>query len=118
MERRLDKVKELGPATAEEWIKGLDREGKERLNDSARWEQWDAKGGLKKVNSRPQPRKSALPGGSVTEKCDARTKGETHSDRSTPQSGIYAPGPIGGHNSPGPGTFVDSPQPSYFGPCK
>lgn len=118
MESRLEEVKELGPATAEEWIKGLDREGKDRLNDSARWEQWEAKGGLKKVNSRPQPRKSIPPGTSMAEMNDGKTKGETHSDRSTPHSGIYGPGPTGGRNSPAPGTFVDSPQPTYLGPCK
>lgn len=118
MESRLEEVKELGTATAEEWIKGLDREGKDRLNDSARWEQWEAKGGLKKVNSRPQPRKSIHPGGPIAEINEGKNKGDTLSDRSTPQSGIYVPGPTGGQNSPVPGTFVDSPQPTHAGSCK
>lgn len=119
MKSRLEEVRVLGTATAEEWIKGLDLEGKDRLNDSARWEQWDAKGGLKKVNSRPQPRKSIRRERSIAaELNDGKVKGETLSDRSTPQSGIYCPGPTGGHNSPVTGPFVGSPQPTYFGSCK
>ncbi|MCJ1477033.1 hypothetical protein MMC13_005704 [Lambiella insularis] len=56
IKHQLDEARELGPATAEEWIKGLEAEGQERRNDAARWEQWEAKGGLKKVNSRPNPK--------------------------------------------------------------
>ena len=51
--QQLEHAKELGSASAEEWIKGLDDKGKERSSDAARWEQWEAKGGLKKVNIRP-----------------------------------------------------------------
>ncbi|KAL8683018.1 MAG: hypothetical protein Q9186_001013 [Xanthomendoza sp. 1 TL-2023] len=52
--QQLDDVRELGIASADEWSKGLAEEGKERINDAIRWEQWEAKGGLKKVNMRPQ----------------------------------------------------------------
>ncbi|KAL8798632.1 MAG: hypothetical protein Q9182_006507 [Xanthomendoza sp. 2 TL-2023] len=52
--QQLDDVRELGIASADEWNKGLAEEGKERINDAIRWEQWEAKGGLKKVNIRPQ----------------------------------------------------------------
>ncbi|KAL8860105.1 MAG: hypothetical protein Q9178_003369 [Gyalolechia marmorata] len=52
--QQLDDVRELGTASADEWGKGLPDERKERMNDALRWEQWEAKGGLKKVNMRPQ----------------------------------------------------------------
>ncbi|KAL8658117.1 MAG: hypothetical protein Q9226_001267 [Calogaya cf. arnoldii] len=58
--QRLDDVQELGTASADEWSKGLGEEGKERMNEVLRWEQWEAKGGLKKVNARP-PVKAAAP---------------------------------------------------------
>lgn len=51
--RQLTEVRELGSASAEEWIKGLPGEGKDHVGDAIRWEQWEAKGGLKKVNARP-----------------------------------------------------------------
>ncbi|KAL9022618.1 MAG: hypothetical protein Q9185_000196 [Variospora sp. 1 TL-2023] len=56
IKQQLDEVAELGAASADEWSKGLAGEGKERINDAIRWEQWEAKGGLKKVNVRPQSR--------------------------------------------------------------
>ncbi|KAL8730608.1 MAG: hypothetical protein Q9166_003921 [cf. Caloplaca sp. 2 TL-2023] len=52
--QELDDVRELGSASADEWSKGLAEEGKQRINDAIRWEQWEAKGGLKRVNTRPQ----------------------------------------------------------------
>ena len=60
IERRFNKVKELGPGSVEEWIKGLDGERKESLQDAIRWEQWEAKGGLRKVNSRPSAKASTV----------------------------------------------------------
>jgi hypothetical protein len=42
-------VKEMGSATAEEWLKGLDDRGKERRNDSARWERWEISGGVARM---------------------------------------------------------------------
>lgn len=54
IKQELEKVKELGAASAQEWNKGLPEEGRERINDTIRWEQWEARGGLKKVNLRPQ----------------------------------------------------------------
>ncbi|KAL9637410.1 MAG: hypothetical protein Q9204_001903 [Flavoplaca sp. TL-2023a] len=52
IQRRLVDVQELGTASAEEWGKGLGEEGLERTNDAQRWEQWEAKGGLKRCNKR------------------------------------------------------------------
>ena len=59
IKRRLNHVQDLGPGSAEEWMKGLDTEGKERASDATRWELWEAKGGLKKVNAKPPPRIAA-----------------------------------------------------------
>ncbi|KAI9824277.1 MAG: hypothetical protein M1832_002085 [Thelocarpon impressellum] len=39
---QLQDVKTLGPAAAEEWFKGLECQGKERLSDSSRWERWES----------------------------------------------------------------------------
>ncbi|MCJ1308839.1 hypothetical protein MMC25_002494 [Agyrium rufum] len=50
-------IREVGTAAADEWIKGLDKEGRSKAEDVLRWENWEAKGGLEKVNARPQPRK-------------------------------------------------------------
>ena len=72
LKRKFDTVKELGSATAEEWIKGLDQEGKERANDAVRWEQWVARGGFKKVNLRPQDKRITTPIVSATQ-ADAST---------------------------------------------
>jgi hypothetical protein len=50
IQRRFHEARELGNASAEEWVKGLESEGRDRCNDAARWEQWEAKGGLKNVS--------------------------------------------------------------------
>src|SRR5579862_5868995 len=47
IKRRFEEVMALGNAAGEEWFKGLDGEGKERMGDSVRCERWEAKGGLK-----------------------------------------------------------------------
>lgn len=59
---RLNDARELGIPSAEEWFKGLEMEGKERREDVVRWEQWEAKGGLKKVNQPPQIKPIGLGG--------------------------------------------------------
>lgn len=46
IKQEFDNVKSLGPATAEEWLKGLDERGKESKSDSARWERWESVGGV------------------------------------------------------------------------
>ena len=43
------RIKSLGDAAAEEWIKGLDDRGKGKRVDSARWERWEAAGGLQRI---------------------------------------------------------------------
>lgn len=82
---RLENARELGNASTDEWIKGLDSEGRDRLNEAARWEQWDAKGGLKKVNLRSHPKSVTTQGNNSNVTKASNTKGGTPSDRSTPQ---------------------------------
>jgi hypothetical protein len=43
------KVKAMGSGTAEEWLKGLDDQGREKRNDASRWERWEATGGVKRM---------------------------------------------------------------------
>ena len=82
---RLQNARDLGNASTDEWIKGLDSEGRDRLNEAVRWEQWDAKGGLKKVNLRSHPKSATTQGSNFNVTKVSNTKGGTPSDRSTPQ---------------------------------
>lgn len=82
---RLENARELGNASTDEWIKGLDSEGKDRLNEAVRWEQWDAKGGLRKVNLRSHSKSATTQGSNFNGTKVSNTKGGTPSDRSTPQ---------------------------------
>lgn len=92
LKQRFEKVKAMGPATAEEWVKGLEQEGKDRMCDAARWEQWESKGGLRKVNFRPAPKRSAsqalpMPSATSISSPVANVVGnDDGSDRSTPGS--------------------------------
>ncbi|MCJ1370337.1 hypothetical protein MMC20_001550, partial [Loxospora ochrophaea] len=96
---RFENARELGPGAAEEWIKGLEREGRERIDDAARWEHYEAKGGLKKINSRPNP-KNAAPLSSLShESVDASPGADVSSNRSAPYGLIYG-GNQPGDNSP------------------
>lgn len=52
IKKEFEGVQALGSATTEEWLKGLDGRGKERKNDAARWERWEAGGGLAKMRNR------------------------------------------------------------------
>ncbi|RDW88130.1 hypothetical protein BP6252_00162 [Coleophoma cylindrospora] len=45
----LDVKANMGTATLEEWLKGLDDRGKEIRNDAARWERWEASGGVARM---------------------------------------------------------------------
>ena len=49
IKRKFEEVMALGNAAGEEWFKGLDGVGKERMSDSVRCERWEAKGGLKSL---------------------------------------------------------------------
>ena len=82
---RFEEVKSLGTAPADEWIKGLSQEGQERLDDVVRWEQWESRGGLKKVNSRHHP-KSLQVGPGYNQAKNFVIQDESPSGRSTPRS--------------------------------
>jgi hypothetical protein len=43
------KIKAMGSGTAEEWLKGLDERGKDKRNDAAKWERWEAAGGVQRM---------------------------------------------------------------------
>ena len=84
IKKDFEDVKALGSACVEEWLKGLDPSRQDRIDDVERWERYEAKGGLKKLSSKPQPRTpftirpGALSNGACLE--------DMSSDRSTPQS--------------------------------
>ena len=63
LKTEFSEVQSMGTATVEEWIKGLDGRGKERRNDAARWEKWEASGGVLRMRGTEQHEdvKSAAP---------------------------------------------------------
>ena len=97
IKRQFESAKELGVASAEEWTKGLAHRGQQCLEDIIRWEQWDSKGGLKKVISRLN-----------TKAVIFNAKGETYSDQSTPQSRAVSTKSEGDQASPL--TLSESPR--------
>ena len=59
IERMLEmfhRAKRLGQDHAEQFFKDVAATRKAQAEDVERWEQWEAKGGLLKVNARPKPR--------------------------------------------------------------
>ena len=79
IKRQFATVKELGIASAEEWTKGLASQGRQCLEDIIRWEQWESKGGLKNLISRPSS-KAII----------SNARAEIRSDRSTPPSMVFS----------------------------
>ncbi|KAH7370759.1 hypothetical protein BKA65DRAFT_562688 [Rhexocercosporidium sp. MPI-PUGE-AT-0058] len=49
IKKEFEEVKSMGSATAEEWLKGLEGRGKELRLDAARWERWEASGGIARM---------------------------------------------------------------------
>lgn len=61
MKAQLQDVKELGAAAAEEWFKGLEKDGKEKAANASRWEQWELSGGFQTItDSISQLRRSQI----------------------------------------------------------
>ena len=85
IKRRLAEARALGAPSVEEWMKGLTSEGKERHDDAVRWEQWEARGGLKKVNAKAPVKHSSTPALSKIAPTNLQ-KAEDHSSRSTPHN--------------------------------
>lgn len=46
MVEKLQEVRALGSAACEEWYKGLENTGRQRINDASRYERWELNGGL------------------------------------------------------------------------
>jgi hypothetical protein len=44
-------IKIMGVGTAEEWLKGLDKRGKEKRNDAFKWERWEQTGGIRRMRT-------------------------------------------------------------------
>jgi hypothetical protein len=44
-------IKAMGAGTAEEWLKGLDKRGKEKRNDAFKWERWEQIGGVRRMQT-------------------------------------------------------------------
>ena len=118
LRQQFEDVKSMGAATAEEWVKGLDKDGKDKLGDAARWEQWEVKGGLRKVNSRPAP-KATVP--QVLQAASTPifppqvnvAGAEVRSERSTPMSANPPTDGPGHAFSPAPTAFTTAtPVPS------
>ncbi|EEH43721.2 uncharacterized protein PADG_00010 [Paracoccidioides brasiliensis Pb18] len=101
MRRKFEDVKSLGPAATEEWIKGLEGNGKDKLADVARLEQWEASGGLRSIrltrthHSEAPLRPSSLDLGVRNQPIDMMTTG--YSGQSTPLTNDKS---INGQSSP------------------
>ena len=116
IKRRLSEAMALGREAAEEWSKGLSEEGKTRLDDAIRWEVWEMKGGLKKVNLRPPPRglsASEAPNGIVN---GHPSKGEEdENDRSIPHPAPVSTRSNGEYYGPPTSITGDLPHPTPHG---
>ncbi|KAL8712421.1 MAG: hypothetical protein Q9220_003269 [cf. Caloplaca sp. 1 TL-2023] len=91
IKRQLDNARDLGAASADEWSKGLHDEGKERINDAIRWEQWEAKGGLRKVNMRPNIKPIQASISTNTAADFQKLHNNAHIGRSTTENGVLDP---------------------------
>lgn len=118
IKKRLNEAKGLGAASAEEWCKGLPTEGKGRIDDATRWEQWEFKGGLKKINLRPPPK--AIVEGVASKSCvnGHQSKGEVHSDWSTPQLDSVSARPNGAYGISEPSAPLDPTHSVTSATCK
>lgn len=93
-------------------------EGKERLEDVVRWEQWEAKGGLKKVNQPPHIKPLGVGGSATIGIKPENKKTGAHSDRLTPQGLRLPPKPIVDSDGPAMITPVAPPNISISLPGK
>ena len=55
-----EEVKTLGEGSTEEWLKGLPDRGNALLADYTRFENWELKGGLRKVNTRSPSKSNSM----------------------------------------------------------
>ena len=89
-----EQVKALGEGSTEEWLKGLPVQANAQLADYTRFEKWELKGGLKKVNHRSPSKSSSV---SEAMRVDEKPDGKSidHIDLSNKRSAIQGQsGPI------------------------
>ena len=113
IKRRLTEAKALGAPSVEEWMKGLPSEGKERLDDAVRWEQWEARGGLKKINAKPPVKQSSTPAISKVGPAIQHGKSDVY-----PNIIPLPAKPSIDSNTPAPPTSTDSAFPTLPVMCK
>lgn len=84
MRRKFEEVKALGSAAVEEWIKGLEDNGRDKIANASRWEQWEASGGLQALGQNGKSgsgsdsyRMSPIKSGYKTSSCVDSNSGST-----------------------------------------
>ncbi|KAM7214683.1 hypothetical protein V8F06_009933 [Rhypophila decipiens] len=55
LEKELATVKEMGPGTVDEWLKGLAGRGNELRHEASKWEKWEISGGLARMRRQLYP---------------------------------------------------------------
>lgn len=80
LKQKFEDVKALGPAAAEEWVKGLEQGGRDKLSDAARWEQWEANAGFQTLREPPE---SNHPGPQLAAQTVPKATTDYGSERST-----------------------------------
>ena len=94
-------------------MKGLPTEGKERLDDAVRWEQWEARGGLKKINAKPPVKQLSTPAISKVGPSIQHGKSDAY-----PNIIPLPAKPSIDSNTPAPPTSTDSAFPTLPVMCK
>lgn len=98
LELEFQVVKDMGPGTVDEWLKGLSGRGKELRHEASKWEKWDGSGGVTRMCTQLYPgymeETSVLPA-------------PTHSTGAIPPPSASLP------SLPPPGTSQISSQPRH-----
>ncbi|KAI9713299.1 MAG: hypothetical protein M1812_006658 [Candelaria pacifica] len=111
IKRQLEDVKGLGSAATEEWIKGLDGKGKDRMGEAARWERWEDRDKLAQTSSRDVAASSAPPPATIA----TASTGTAHSHPSILPSTAQEMNPVSNdHNFDVQGNNVNSAQPNVL----
>jgi hypothetical protein len=58
---QFNRIKTENPDTAKSWVEKLEKKNEARAERVLKWELWETKGGLKKVNVRPGAKRSPAP---------------------------------------------------------
>ncbi|KAK8168475.1 hypothetical protein BKA80DRAFT_341312 [Phyllosticta citrichinensis] len=61
IQRQFDEARSLGPAAGEEWLKGLEDVGRQRLVDAERWERWERTRGMQESGTSNSKSNSPAP---------------------------------------------------------